>query len=30
MLGAQKYVGKVGTFEGANYESKGYYRPEVT
>ena len=29
MLGAQKYVGKVGAFEGANYESKGYYRPEV-
>jgi hypothetical protein len=29
MLRAQKYAGKVGTFEGANYESKGYYRPEV-
>lgn len=29
MLGAQKYAGKVGAFEGANYESKGYYRPEV-
>jgi len=29
MLGAQKYMGKVGAFEGANYESKGYYRPEV-
>jgi len=29
MLGAQKYSGKVGAFEGANYESKGYYRPEV-
>jgi IgA peptidase M64 len=28
-LGAQKYAGKVGAFEGANYESKGYYRPEV-
>lgn len=29
MLGAQKYAGKVGAFEGANYESKGYYRPEM-
>ena len=29
MLAAQKYAGKVGAFEGANYESKGYYRPEV-
>src|SRR5882672_2057291 len=29
MLGSQKYVGKVGAFEGANYEAKGYYRPEV-
>jgi hypothetical protein len=29
MLGTQKYAGKVGAFEGANYESKGYYRPEV-
>ncbi|MGB7844216.1 MAG: IgA Peptidase M64 [Candidatus Acidiferrum sp.] len=29
MLGAQKYAGKVGAFEGANYDSKGYYRPEV-
>jgi len=29
MLGAQKYAGKVGAFEGANYESRGYYRPEV-
>jgi hypothetical protein len=29
MLGAQKYAGKIGAFEGANYESKGYYRPEV-
>jgi len=29
MLGAQKYAGKVGAFEGANYESKGYYRPEL-
>ena len=29
MLGAQKYAGKVGAFEGANYESQGCYRPEV-
>jgi IgA Peptidase M64/Peptidase M64 N-terminus len=29
MLGAEKYAGKVGAFEGANYEAKGYYRPEV-
>jgi hypothetical protein len=29
MLGTQKYAGKVGAFEGANYESQGYYRPEV-
>ncbi len=29
MLGAQKYAGKVGAFEGANYESQGYFRPEV-
>jgi len=29
MLGAQKFAGKVGAFEGANYEAKGYYRPEV-
>jgi hypothetical protein len=29
MLGSQKHATKVGAFEGANYESKGYYRPEV-
>ena len=29
MLSSQKFAGKVGAFEGANYESKGYYRPEV-
>jgi hypothetical protein len=29
ILGAQKYAGKVGAFEGANYESRGYYRPEI-
>jgi hypothetical protein len=26
---SEKYVGKVGAFEGANYAAKGYYRPEV-
>ncbi|MGP0097932.1 MAG: IgA Peptidase M64 [Terriglobales bacterium] len=29
MFGAEKYAGKVGAFEGANYEAKGYYRPEL-
>ncbi len=29
MLVSQKYAGKVGAFEGANYAAKGYYRPEV-
>lgn len=29
MLSEEKYAGKVGAFEGANYEAKGYYRPEV-
>ena len=29
MLGGQKYAGKVGAFEGANYASQGYYRPEI-
>jgi hypothetical protein len=29
MLGAEKFAGKVGAFEGANYESRGYYRPEL-
>jgi hypothetical protein len=28
-FGEEKYAGKVGAFEGANYEAKGYYRPEV-
>lgn len=26
---AEKFAGKVGAFEGAMYEAKGYYRPEV-
>jgi len=29
MFGEEKYAGKVGAFEGANYEAKGYYRPQV-
>jgi hypothetical protein len=27
MLTSDKYAKDVGAFEGANYESKGYYRP---
>jgi hypothetical protein len=29
MLAADKYASKVGAFEGANYEAKGYYRPQA-
>jgi hypothetical protein len=29
MFAAEKYFRKVGAFEGANYEAKGYYRPEI-
>ena len=28
-LGSQTHAGKVGAFEGAGYEAKGLYRPEV-
>lgn len=28
-LGSQKYAGKVGAFEGAGYEAKGLYRPQL-
>ncbi|PYQ49244.1 MAG: peptidase M64, partial [Acidobacteria bacterium] len=28
-LGSQKYAGKIGAFEGAEYEPRGLYRPEV-
>ncbi len=28
-LGGQKYAGKVGAFEGALYEARGYYRPQA-
>jgi hypothetical protein len=29
LFAREKYAGKVGAFEGANYEAKGFYRPEV-
>jgi hypothetical protein len=29
MLHAEKYFGKVGAFQGADYEAKGLYRPEL-
>ena len=29
LFAKEKYFGKVGAFEGANYEARGYYRPEV-
>jgi hypothetical protein len=29
MFAAEKFAGHVGAFEGANYEPKGYYRPEI-
>lgn len=29
MFGSEKYTGRVGAFEGALYEARGYYRPEV-
>jgi hypothetical protein len=29
MLNKNKFFGKVGAFEGAGYESKGLYRPEI-
>ena len=28
-LGSQKYAGKVGAFEGAEYEPRGLFRPEL-
>ena len=28
-FGAEPYARKVGAFEGANYEAKGYFRPQV-
>jgi len=29
LFASEKYAGKVGAYEGANYEAKGYYRPQV-
>jgi hypothetical protein len=29
LFAKEKYFGKVGAFEGAMYEAKGYFRPEV-
>jgi len=29
MFASHKYASKVGAFEGANYQAKGYYRPEM-
>ncbi|MFL6335381.1 MAG: IgA Peptidase M64 [Pyrinomonadaceae bacterium] len=29
MFKQEKYAGRVGAFEGANYEARGFYRPEV-
>ena len=29
LLGSSPYAGKVGTFEGAMYQAKGYYRPQA-
>lgn len=29
MFASEKYFGKVGAFEGAMYEARGYYRPEI-
>jgi hypothetical protein len=28
-LGSGSYAGRVGAFEGANYEARGYYRPQA-
>ena len=29
MFAREKFAGRVGAFEGANYEAKCFYRPEV-
>jgi hypothetical protein len=29
MFAAEKHIGQVGAFEGAMYEARGYYRPEI-
>ena len=30
MFAAEPFAGRVGAFEGANYEAKGYYRPQLS
>src|SRR5712692_9649936 len=29
LLGSARFAGKVGAFEGANYEAQGYFRPQI-
>jgi hypothetical protein len=29
MRAGEKYRDRVGAFEGANYEARGYYRPQI-
>jgi hypothetical protein len=29
LFAKERYAGKVGAFEGANYEARGYFRPEI-
>jgi hypothetical protein len=29
MFAGERYAGKIGAFEGANYEAKGFYRPQT-
>ena len=29
LLGSAEYAGRVGTFEEANYEARGYFRPQT-
>ncbi len=29
LLGSGPHAGKVGAFEGANYEARGYFRPQA-
>jgi hypothetical protein len=29
MFASEKYAGQVGAFEGAMYEAKGYFRPQI-
>ena len=29
LLGSAPFAGRVGAFEGANYEAQGYFRPQI-